>query len=139
MSGAVVVDSSALVALLIDGGATGEWVAAVLEDRAVAAPELVMSEVANILRRQQLAGRLESLEATLAHQDLQALPLQLWPYLPLAGRAWELRETVTIYDASYVALAERLDGDLVTLDERLGRATGPRCPIRTPPHAITAP
>ncbi len=136
MSEAVVVDSSALVAMLTDAGATGDWVASTLERRPLAAPELVMFETANILRRHQLAGRLAPVEATLAHQDLQSLPMQLWPYLPLAGRAWELRETLTAYDASYVALAELLDGSLVTLDARLARASGPQCQILTPPHEV---
>jgi len=134
VSEAIVIDSSALVALLSDAGAMGDWVASTLDRHTLAAPELVMFETANILRRHQLAGRLAPVEATRAHQDLQSLPLQLWPYLPLACRAWELRETLTAYDASYVALAERLDGSLVTLDARLGRANGPHCQILTPPQ-----
>lgn len=36
-------------------------------------------------------------------------------------RAWELRHTVTAYDASYVAVAEMLGGMLLTLDGRLAR------------------
>lgn len=139
MSGSFVIDSSALVALLADGGPAGDWVASTVSRGALAAPELAMFETANILRRQQLAGHLEPVEATLAHQDLQSLPLQLWPYLPLAQRAWELRMTLTAYDASYVALAERLDARLVTLDARLGRASGPRCQILTPPHGTMTP
>ena len=64
---------------------------------------------------------------------VRALPVQLWPYLPLAERAWALRENVTAYDASYVALAELLATSLITLDARLGRADGPRCPVLLPP------
>ncbi len=37
---------------------------------------------------------------------------------------------VTAYEASYVALAEALDCELLTADERLANAPGPRCPIR---------
>lgn len=132
MSSALVVDSSALVALLADAGMTGEWVASTIGDQELSAPELVMFETANVLRRQQLAGRLDSASTALAHRALQSLPVQLWPYAPLADRAWELRESLTTYDASYVALAERLDTGLVTLDARLARAHGPRCPILTP-------
>jgi predicted nucleic acid-binding protein len=36
---------------------------------------------------------------------------------------------VTFYDAAYVALAEVLDVPLLTADERLARAAGPRCTI----------
>ena len=47
----------------------------------------------------------------------------------LLGRVWGLRENVSAYDGTYVALAESLDCPLVTADARLGRAPGPRCPI----------
>ena len=133
MNAAVVLDSSAIVALLVDAGSTGDWVASTVGEGPLAAPALALFESADILRRQQLAGRLERVEALLAHQDLLSLPLQLWPYHPLADRAWQLRETLTAYDASYVALAELLQADLVTLDQHMSRASGPTCTILTPP------
>lgn len=131
--GTAVLDSSALVALLADGGSVGDWVAMVVTDVALAAPHLALFEAANILRRQQLAGELDATAATLAHQDLLALPIQLWPYSLLAERSWQLREHVTGYDAAYVTLAELLDVPVVTLDRRLGRAPGLRCPVLVPP------
>lgn len=130
---AVVFDSSALVALLLDGGEVGEWVAAAATDAALAAPHLALFEAANIMRRQQLRGEIDATAATLAHRDLLALPLQLWPYALLAERVWRLRENVTVYDAAYVALAELLDAPVVTLDARLGRAPDVACPVRLPP------
>ena len=133
MTAPLVLDSSALVALLTDAGPAGEWVASTTAGAVLAAPELALFEAANVLRRHQLTGALTPLEATLAHEDLRALPVQLWPYLPLAERVWALRENVTAYDASYVALAELLATSLITLDTRLGRTEGPRCPILTPP------
>ena len=57
-------------------------------------------------------------------------PSSFCPYDALAERAWELRDDLTIYDATYVALAELLRTTLLTLDVRLARAPGPRCPIR---------
>ncbi len=124
-----VLDGSALVALLGDSGPAGSWVSAVTTGAALAAPELALFEAANIFRRQTITGRLDASQATLAHADLVALPLQLWPYAPLARRAWELRHNLTTYDASYVALAEMLGAPVVTLDIALGSAPGPRCPI----------
>ena len=44
-------------------------------------------------------------------------------------RIWELRENLTGYDATYVALAEYLESPLLTADARLGNAPGPTCPI----------
>ncbi len=37
---------------------------------------------------------------------------------------WELRENLTAYDAVYVALADVLDGILLTCDGPLSRAPG---------------
>lgn len=42
---------------------------------------------------------------------------------------WELRDKVTPYDAAYVALAERLDGSLITCDVKLDAASGTRCSL----------
>jgi predicted nucleic acid-binding protein len=47
----------------------------------------------------------------------------------LLGRIWELRENLTAYDATYVALAEAVTCPLVTADLRLGWAPGATCPI----------
>lgn len=131
----LVLDSSALVALFTDGGKLGAWVAETITDAALAAPHRALFEAANILRREQLRGDIDATAATLAHQDLLAIPLQLWPYGLLAERAWQLRENVTAYDSAYVALAEMLEAPLVTLDRRLAQASGVRCPVQLPPDS----
>jgi predicted nucleic acid-binding protein len=98
----------------------------------LAAPSLVAFEVANIIRRHELAGLVSRDQAAQAHADLLDLAIEQWPYDLLAVRAWQLRENLSIYDAGYVALAEFLDADLVTLDRRIGRAPGIRCIVATP-------
>ena len=125
----VVLDASAIVALLADAGPAGDWVAASISGALLAAPELALFEAANIFRRQMLFGALDQTQATLAHQDLVDLSLELWPSAPLAERAWELRGNLTIYDGSYVALAELLDTAVITLDTKFVNAPRPRCPI----------
>jgi predicted nucleic acid-binding protein len=40
---------------------------------------------------------------------------------------WQLRDTLSTYDAAYVALSEALDVPLCTADRRLSRSEGPRC------------
>ncbi|MGH2418664.1 MAG: type II toxin-antitoxin system VapC family toxin [Candidatus Limnocylindria bacterium] len=128
----VVVDASAIVAALIGGGADGAWAESELARDDLAAPHLMPAEVANILRRAALANRVTVDAASLAHADLLALPVALFPYEPLADRSWELRLNMSAYDAWYVALAESLDAAMVTLDRRIARAPGPRCAFRTP-------
>ena len=71
-------------------------------------------------------------QAAQAHADLLDLAIEYWPHELLALRAWELRENLSVYDASYVALAELTDATLVTLDRRIGGAPGLRCTVATP-------
>ena len=47
----------------------------------------------------------------------------------LLRRIWGLRDNLSGYDATYVALAEALGVPLATADGRLGIAPGPDCPI----------
>ncbi len=131
----VVVDASAVAAALVDDGNDGTWAEAELIRDDLAAPHLMPVEVANILRRAVLARHLSLDSATLAHRDLLRLPVQLFPYEPSAERVWQLRNNLSAYDAWYVAVAEALDAPLVTLDRRMSRARGPRCPFRLPPPA----
>jgi predicted nucleic acid-binding protein len=44
-------------------------------------------------------------------------------------RCWELRDNLTVCDASYVALAELLGATLVTTDARLSRAPQIMCAV----------
>jgi len=129
----VVVDSSAVVAALVDGGPDGVWARDGLRGQALAAPAHLHVEVSAVLRRSVLGGRLGRDVAAIAHHDLVQLPVTVFPFEPLADRVWALHPTVTSYDAAFVALAEELDAPLWTLDRRLARASGPRCAFRTPP------
>lgn len=127
-----------MVAALVDSGPEGEWAEDVVARNALAAPELLLVETSNILRRLQLAGGLSALEATSAQRDLLRLDLELFPFSPFADRVWALRENLTAYDAWYVALAEALQCPLVTLDGRLGRASGPSCETVAGPRDVVA-
>ncbi len=86
-----------------------------------------------MLRRAELAGRLSPDAASLAFARLLELPVSLVGYEHLANRVWDLRRNVTPYDAWYVALAEALEVDLATLDQRLIRSSGPTCSFLMPP------
>lgn len=128
----IVVDSSVVVAALLDDGPDGAWARAGLRTEALAAPAHLHVEVSAVLRRSVLTGVVGRDVATLAHRDLVHVPVTTFPFEPLAGRVWELHPTVTAYDAAFVALAEELDVPVWTLDRRLSRASGPRCAFRVP-------
>jgi predicted nucleic acid-binding protein len=128
----VVVDSSVLVAALADAGPDGVWAELVLSRGSLHAPELARVEATNILRRLELAKQLTTAEANAAHEDLMQLDLELFSFEPFAERIWELRHTVTSYDAWYVAVAEALRLPLATLDRRLSRAKGVACKFLAP-------
>ena len=125
----LVVDASVLAVALADDGEDGDQARARLRGERLAAPELVDLEVASVLRRQARAGAVDARHTELALADLVALPLLRAPHRPLLARCWELRDSLTVYDAAYVALAEALSAPLLTGDRRLGRAAGPRCQI----------
>lgn len=129
----VVVDASVVVAAFVDSGEVGRWAAQQLGRGRLAAPHLMPVEVASVLRRAEMARDLSPDIASLAYADLLDLPADLFPYEPFADRVWELRHTVTAYDAWYIALAESLETTLFTLDRRLEAAPGPTCHFDTPP------
>ena len=127
-----VVDASVLVAATTDAGAEGTWAEQVLGEGNLVAPHLVLVEATNILRRLERSKLLSRLEATAAQRDLLDLDVLLVPFEPFAARVWDLRGTITSYDAWYVAVAEALELPLATIDRRLSRATGPSCRFRLP-------
>jgi predicted nucleic acid-binding protein len=125
----IVVDASVLAPALGDDGDDGDRARQRLSSETLAAPELIDLEVSSVLRRLSEGGRISSRRAELAMSDLVALPLRRVSHRALLPRCWSLRENFTIYDASYVALAEQLDTILVTADVRLARAPGLRCVV----------
>lgn len=126
----IVVDASVLAPALGDDGPDGDHARERLADEILAAPELIDLEVSSVLRRLHVGGQLSARRAELALADLIALPLRRVPHRLLVARCWSLRENLTTYDASYVALAEQLGALLVTADSRLPRAPGVRCDVQ---------
>jgi predicted nucleic acid-binding protein len=127
-----VIDSSVLVAALIDTGPHGAWAESVLATGSLHAPELARAEATNIFRRLERANLITTPEANAAQDDLMELNIDVFPFEPFADRIWELRHTVTSYDAWYVALAEALKLPLATLDEPLSKSNGVTCKFLMP-------
>jgi len=124
---AAVVDASVLAVALVDDGPLGRRVRQRLLGSDLAAPEIIDLEVASVVRRQALTGRLSTDRARQAMDDLASLPLTRLSHRPLLARVWELHPNVTSYDAAYVASAELLAVPLLTADSKLASAPGLRC------------
>jgi len=127
----IVVDASILANVVGDDGTDGRR--ARLEVRSagdVSAPDLVDVETVAVLRKRWIAGTISERRFAAAVADLELVGIDRYPTLPFMRRAYELRANVTAYDAAYVALAETLDCELLTADQRLVNAPGPRCVIR---------
>lgn len=93
------------------------------------APAILPAEVLSAVRGLLLGGEMEASQAERARSRLARTRVVLHPYAPFADRVWALQDNVTVYDAWYAALAERLGATLVTTDARLAAAAGLRCEV----------
>lgn len=127
----IVVDASVLANVVADDGADGQRARAELRLAGeVSAPDLVDVETVAVLRKRWLAKTIATRRFASAVDDLEAMAIDRYPTLRFMRRAYELRDNVTAYDASYIALAEVLGCELLTGDARLAKAPGTRCAIR---------
>ena len=119
----IVVDASALVEVLLRTPAAARIEAVIFgSGRALHAPHLVDIETASVFRRLAARGEIDAARGGLMLQVLYDLPIERHAHAGLLPRIWHLRDTITAYDATYVALAEALGATLVTRDARLAKA-----------------
>lgn len=120
-----VVDAGVVVELLV-GGLDPD----LLGEEELAAPHLLDSEVCQMLRSLVRRRHLTEQQGLQALHGFAELIIERYPADWLRGRMWDLRDNLTGYDATYVALTE-LSGAtaLLTTDSRLSRAYGIRCAV----------
>jgi predicted nucleic acid-binding protein len=126
----IVLDASAAVSALLNAGEART----ALADDSVHVPHLIDSEIAHAMRRQVLHGTVTADDGWLALDTWRRLGVHRHPVAGLLDRVWELRENVSAYDASYLALAEALGCALLTADARLSRVPGLHCPVTIVPR-----
>lgn len=128
-----VVDACLYADALVLAGPEGDAARTVVErEPELHVPEIFPAEVLSAIRGLHLAGHLSSPRARRGLEQLSSVRLERYPIEPFIERIWRLRHNVTVYDAAYIALAERLGTALVTTDRRLTQAEGPRCPVVHP-------
>lgn len=85
-------------------------------------PTIVEAETLSALRGMERGGLLSRAEADRAAAALDEVRMVLYAFGNYRERAWALRHDLSICDASYVALAETLDGSvLLTADAGLAK------------------
>jgi predicted nucleic acid-binding protein len=126
----IVLDASVVVDLLTkENPQTGHIRTRLAGELEIHVPHLVDAEVTNAFRGLVLRDRLAAARARRAIRRLAVLPLVRWPQTPLLSRVFALRDQLTAYDATYVALAEGLGATLLTRDARMATAGGHRARI----------
>ena len=135
MNGAVVVDASLAFKWLVEEPYTERAVVLVhtwaREGLQLTAPYLMPAEVANALHRKVVRQELSEDTATFLLARLMEVGVVLREPQELHVKALELAATLrqqAVYDSLYLALAEIMDCDFWTADERFCRAAAPRFP-----------
>ena len=122
-----VIDASAMIDLLT-GTERASRVASLLDDD-LYAPDLLVAEVFSFLRRMSNNKRMTDAAADSLAEATEQAPVEYLHSWMYSSRIWQLRHTMSSYDATYVALAEDLGSPLITTDLRLARAATGLVPI----------
>ena len=125
----VVIDASALLSLLLSNDQRAAILRQSIADADVMAPTILPYQVTNVIRRWESDGRLPHQAAEAACRGLAEFDVELWQWATLADRVWQLRGSITSYDASYVALAEIVNCPLLTADAKLAAMAPPSCQV----------
>jgi predicted nucleic acid-binding protein len=121
-----VVDASVVVrSVLGESEDAAEWFRSAWRgDTVLEAPELIVVETANALSRYIRRGQIGVSDAYESVVELLGEAIRLTPLRTLVLPALDvaLERNLSVYDACYAVLAERLDAVLVTADKDLAAA-----------------
>jgi predicted nucleic acid-binding protein len=125
----IVLDTSAAIRALLEPDPGMDVLRLIDREDEVHAPYLIDIEFLHAMRGLVLRQRVTHARALGSLADFADLPIVRYPHLPHADRIWALRDNLSAYDATFVALAEALGATLVTCDARLARTPGHRARI----------
>ena len=92
-------------------------------------PDLAYVETFAVLRKHSIRRSISQADFRQAVEMLSAAPFERYSSVGLLGRAFELRDNVSAYDAMYLALAEALECPFITADARLAAPPRSRCAV----------
>jgi predicted nucleic acid-binding protein len=118
----LVADASAVVDLLAGAPNAGAIAEALMPFPEIDVPEHFHVEALSALRGMLLRGDLAADRAERALQLLAELRVIRYPVEPLTRSIWSMRDTLTAYDAAYLAVAQNIDAQLLTTDRGLTAA-----------------
>ncbi len=101
-------------------------------DLHLVAPDLILSEIGNVLWKAVRGQRTSQAAAHESLQYFQELAVEIIPANDLLLAAFQIATAYgrTFYDSLYVALALHTGADLITADERMVNTLGSRFPVR---------
>lgn len=119
-----VIDASVIAAAFFQEQFARTAAALLSADLALHAPDLVVSEIANVIWKRQRRNEIDDAEAAALLADFRTLPLCITSSDELIESALELalRTGRTVYDCLYLALAVKTRSVMVSADKRLVNA-----------------
>ncbi len=114
-----VLDTSVVVDFLLGLSPRLELGRILTESHGLAFPHLLEVEAVSVFRRMAQKRQLSEERAAGAIEDLALFPALRYGHTELLPRMFALRSNFTAYDAAFLALAEAVDGTLLTLDTAL--------------------
>lgn len=95
-----------------------------VEEVRLAVPRFFFLETCSVMAKRHRRSEVAADDVRAVAESLERLPLSVWPDSALLRDTVQaaLRYRCSVYDSMYLALAERIDGRLVTADRRLVKA-----------------
>ena len=118
-----VIDTSAIIAAIANPQPNRELIGILLKP--FAAPAVVDFEFLNTMRALVRRNAITDVNAEEAVRTFYELPIIRHEADILAPDIWKLRENMTAYDASYLALSHLLKTTLITCDQKFARTPLP--------------
>lgn len=120
----IVIDASAVLEIL-SRTPTGLSLEEALSGMELQAPHLLDLEVLSAVRRWEFSGIAAPKEAAAILDAFLSMNIRRHTHTPYIPRIWSVRHNLTPYDAAYLALAEALNAELLTMDSGLRKIASP--------------